>query len=102
MSSTPGTQVKLTAQDWERVLRLGAQGHSSELEAELARVERAIATFEKRYGMPLSHLEKDGLPAEASFEMHEDYIEWSSWDNRRKDLLSRLAALQGLSTSNAS
>lgn len=94
--------IKLPAQDWERILRLGADHHARELDAELTRAEQSIARFERRFGMPLSRLERIGLPADADFETHEAYIEWCSWDSRLKELRRRLATLRDLSPADAS
>jgi len=86
--------IELTNQDWQRILTLGSQQRSHELKVELSKVEKYIANFEKRFGMSLSRLEKDGLPVDADFETHEAYIEWHSWETRLKDLRNRLETLQ--------
>ena len=90
--------VKLPIQDWDRILQLGADSRTRELQDELNRAEQAIAEFEKRFGMPLANLEKAGLPANAGFETHDAYIEWQSWEIRRVDIQKRLTTLQALET----
>ena len=97
MTLTP-TSIKLPIQDWDRILQLGADSRTHELQNELNRAEQAIAEFEKQFGMPLANLEKAGLPANASFETHDAYIEWQSWEIRRVDLQKRLTILQSLET----
>ena len=90
------TPIKLPIQDWERILQLGADSRMRELQDELERAEQALAQFEARFGMSLASLEKAGLPPNASFETHEAYIEWQSWEIRRADLQKRLTTLHSL------
>lgn len=90
------TPIKLPIQDWDRILQLGADSRTHELQDELNRAEQSIAKFEARFGTSLTNLEKTGLPTNASFETHEAYIEWHSWEIRRADLLKRLTTLQSL------
>jgi hypothetical protein len=92
------TPIKLPIQDWDRILQLGADSRTRELQDELNRAEQAIIEFEKRFGMSFANLEKTGLPANASFETHDAYIEWQSWEIRRADLQQRLATLHSLET----
>jgi len=90
------TPIKLPIQDWDRILQLGADSHTHELQDELNRAEQALAKFEARFGMSLANLEKEGLPTNASFETHDAYIEWQSWEIRRADLKKRLTTLHSL------
>lgn len=90
--------IKLPIQDWDRILQLGADSRTHELQTELSRAEQSIAKFEARFGLSLADLEKTGLPTNASFETHEAYIEWQSWEIRRADLQKRLTTLHTLET----
>ena len=92
------TPIKLPIQDWDRILQLGSDSRTHELQDELSQAEEAIAKFETRFGKSLPELEKIGLPADADFEIHDGYIEWQSWEIRRVDLQKRLATLQALET----
>ncbi len=92
------TPIKLPVQDWDRILQLGADSRTRELQDELSRAEEAIAEFEKRFGMSFADREKTGLPANADFETHDAYIEWQSWELRRADLQKRLTTLHSLET----
>lgn len=57
--------------------------------------------FEEKYRTSLDKLDAEGLPDDANYEMHEDYLMWHHWaDNAVKlkaqiDIL-RTAASQGL------
>ena len=77
-------------------MQLGTDSRSHELQDELNQAEQAIVKFEARFGMSLADLEKAGLPTNASFETHDAYIEWQSWEIRRTDLQKRLTTLQAL------
>ena len=90
------TPIKLPIQDWDRILQLGADSRTHELQDELNRAEQELAKFEARFGMSLANLEKEGLPTNASFETHDAYIEWQSWEIRRADLQKRLTTLHSL------
>lgn len=92
------TPIKLPIQDWDRILQLGADSRTHELQDELSRAEQSIAGFEKRFGKTFTDLDKEGLPANSDFEMHEAFIEWQSWEIRCADLKKRLATLQSLET----
>lgn len=88
--------IKLPIQDWDRILQLGADSRTHELQDELNRAEQALAKFEARFGMSLADFDKEGLPTNASFETHDAYIEWQSWEIRRADLQKRLTTLHSL------
>lgn len=90
------TPIKLPIQDWDRILQLGADSRTRELQDELERAEQTISDFEKRFGMSFANLEKEGLPTNADFEIHDAYIEWQSWEIRRADLQKRLNTLHTL------
>lgn len=92
------TPIRLPIQDWDRILQLGADSRTHELQDELNLAEQAIAKFEELFGMSFDSLDKAGLPINANFETHEAYIEWQSWEMRRADLQKRLATLQSLET----
>ena len=92
------TPIRLPIQDWDRILQLGADSRTHELQDELNLAEQAIAKFEERFGVSFDSLDKAGLPINANFETHEAYIEWQSWEIRRADLQKRLATLQSLET----
>ncbi len=96
------TPIKLPIQDWDRILQLGADSRTRELQDEFNRAEQAITEFEKRFGMSLADLEKAGLPINANFETHDAYVEWQSWELRRADLQKRLATLHSLETRHGS
>jgi len=87
----------LTPETWQRLAELGVPLLVTEAEGRLALAERKIRAFERMYGTTLAQLRRNGLPDDASMEMHEDFIEWSGWQRTREEasriLLSRLKQL---------
>jgi hypothetical protein len=50
------------------------------LEPEIVkRAERKVREFEARYHTTLAQLEREGLPDDADYAIHEDYVEWRCW-----------------------
>lgn len=96
------TPIKLPIQDWDRILQLGADSRTQELQDELNQIGQAISNFEKKFRKTFAELEKTGLPVDADFETHDAYIEWQSLEIRRVDLQKRLETLHSLETHNAS
>ncbi len=76
------------------MVELGALLLVTEAEGRLALAERKIEAFERKYGITLNQLLEDGLPDDASIDMHEDFIEWSGWQRTYEEAHQTLAALQ--------
>lgn len=88
--------VRLTAPEWERIVRLGAEKHAQELKRELKAVRQQIAAFERKYGQSFAQLQRVGLPDDAGLEAHEDYVEWSSWQGREVELMEKLQGVDAI------
>jgi hypothetical protein len=80
----------------QRLIEFGAPLLLTEAEGRLALAERKIGAFEQKYGMTLTKLRQDGLPDDASMEMHEDFIEWSGWQRTHEEASHILASLKPL------
>jgi len=80
----------------QRLVEFGAPLLLTEAEGRLALAERKIRVFEQKYGMPLARLRQNGLPDDASIEMHEDFIEWSGWQRTHEETSQTLASLKPL------
>jgi|GEM_PF-1264106 hypothetical protein len=92
--------IKLPIQDWDRILQLGADSRTQELQGEIKQIEESITKFEKKFKMSFIELEKTGLPVDADFETHDAFIEWQSLETRRTDLQKRLETLHSLEVRN--
>lgn len=69
----------LLAVDQMEVMVFGASFHRLNLEKKLERARATIQAMELRFGVTLDRLELQGLPDDAGYAMHEDYVEWRYW-----------------------
>ena len=83
----------LTQDIQQRLIEFGIPLLLTETEGRLALAERKITAFERKYHTTLARLRRDGLPDNASMEMHEDFVEWSGWQCTREEATQILAAL---------
>ena len=70
------------------ILRQGAVLRLPYLESRLAEAQAQIKVFEDRYTTTFDELNAEGLPDDAAYEMHEDFIEWEYWT----DVMRKTAA----------
>ena len=63
------------------IIKQGAILRLPYLESRLLQAKAQIRYFEEKYGVTLSVLKSQGLPEDAGYEMHEDFIEWEYWDD---------------------
>ena len=63
---------------------------------QITTLRQEVDRFEQKYGMTLTRLRRDGLPNDASIEMHEDFVEWSGWNRTCEETGRILASLQPL------
>jgi hypothetical protein len=86
----------LPQEEQAAILSIGAAFRRLSLEKQLARAKSKVKEFEARYHTTLDQLETDGLPDDADYAMHEDYIEWHYWSRvmeRTQKTLDALAVL---------
>ena len=84
MSAEPTTDIErvfssLPSEEQETIIRHGVALRTSDLKKRLFLAQSKVQQFEKQYGATLESLETSGLPDDASWEMHEDYIMWRHW-----------------------
>ena len=93
--------LRLSSEEREAVISHGVALRLSHLKKRLFLAESKIRHFEEKYRLTLGELETRGLPDDASYEMHEDYVMWRHWTgvaNKAKidvDVLEKIAQ-QGL------
>ena len=61
------------------ILEIGSTMRAWEMQNKTDLAQHKIEQFENKYGTSLSVLQKRGLPIDADFQMHEDFIEWEYW-----------------------
>jgi hypothetical protein len=88
--------TELVPEARRRLVEFGAPLLLTEAEGRLALAERKLKAFEQKYGTTLAQLRQNGLPNDASMEMHEDFIEWSGWQRTHEEARQILASLQHL------
>ncbi|MBI1987008.1 MAG: hypothetical protein HYS70_01495 [Nitrospinae bacterium] len=69
----------LPFEERETIIRYGVAFRLSNLMKRLFLAESKIRYFEEKYKTTLTHLDTEGLPDDATYEMHEDYIMWHHW-----------------------
>jgi len=93
MSTLPHL-AKLVPEAQKRLVEFGAPLLLTEAEGRLALAERKITAFEQKHGTTLAQLRQDGLPDDASMEMHEDFVEWSGWQRTYAESSQIVASLK--------
>jgi len=86
------TFLALPRQEREAIISYGTALRLSDLRKRLFLAQSKVRRFEEKYNISLMQLDTDGLPDDAGYEMHEDYIMWHHWaavaDKVRKDIVS--------------
>jgi len=96
----------LSAEELTSIVRQGAILRLPYLEGRLHQAQEQVGHFEKKYGTIVEVLSSQGLPDNANYEMHEDFIEWEYWNDllhktsttirRVKSLLEKIEAVVGV------
>lgn len=76
------------------VISHGVAIRFSELNRRLFLALSKIRFFEEKYRIKLSELEEKGLPDNADYEMHEDYIMWHHWSEAAETARKQTESLQ--------
>jgi hypothetical protein len=79
------------------ILSIGAAFRRLGLEKQLVWAKSKVQEFEARYHTTLGQLETEGLPDDADYVMHEDYVEWHYWSRVMERTQKTLDALVALS-----
>ncbi|MBI3795668.1 MAG: hypothetical protein HY268_01700 [Deltaproteobacteria bacterium] len=80
----------------ETIIRHGVALRVAELQKRLFLAESKVRHFEERYRTTLDQLEATGLPDDASYEMHEEYILCHHWTAVARKAVQEIASLQHL------
>ncbi|GAB6056911.1 hypothetical protein [Desulfonatronum parangueonense] len=76
------------------VISHGVAVRFSELNKRLFLAESKVHFFQDKYKTTLSEIEGKGLPDDADYEMHEDYVMWSHWTDVIGKVKKQVCALQ--------
>jgi len=84
----------LSPEEKTAVISHGVAVRFSDLNKRLFLALGKIRFFEEKYHIKLSELEEKGLPDNADYEMHEDYIMWHHWSETAEKTGKQIEALQ--------
>jgi len=100
MSTTlPGyleTFSVLSEEDRRAILNVGVAFRRVDIEKKLARAQGIVEKFQAKYKTTIAELASVGLPDDAGYEMHEDYIMWHHWARVAERAQETLAVLNTL------
>ncbi len=83
----------LPLQERETIIRQGTQMHLTVLRKRLFLAESKVRYFEEKYGDTLHAWDVNGLPENANYEVHEDYVLWHHWVDTSQKIRQEIAAL---------
>jgi len=72
---------ELPVEELASILRQGVILRLPYLEGRLLQAREQVRCFEEKYKTTLDALRSQGLPDDADYEMHEDFIEWEYWSD---------------------
>ena len=73
--------TEIPPEELSNILKQGALLRLPYLEGRLLQARDNIQHLEKKYNSSLHQIKKKGIPEDAGFQMHEDFIEWEYWDD---------------------
>ena len=86
----------LSREERETIIRHGVALRVADLKKRLFLAESKLRSFAERYQTTLEQLDASGLPDDASYEMHEDYIMWHHWAAVAQKVAQDIQALQDI------
>jgi len=81
------------------IISYGVAIRLSDLRKRLFLAESKVRHFEEKFQTTLAELEAEGLPDDADWEMHEDYILWHHWAEVIGKTREALASLEEIASS---
>ncbi len=97
LSNVSDVFATLPQEDQKEIFDIGTAFRLLDLQKRLAQAQGNVGRFEAKYGTTLGVLETGGLPEDANYEMHEDYIEGHYWARVREKTQNTLDMLSSVS-----
>jgi hypothetical protein len=97
LSNVSDVFATLPREDQEEIFNISTAFRLLDLQKRLAQAQENVKKFEAKYDTTLDVLESEGLPQDAGYEMHEDYIEWHYWERVREKTQNTLDVLTSVS-----
>ena len=92
------TFLSLPPLEREAIITHGAAIRLSSLKQRLFLAQSKVRSFEEKYQTTLDTLNDSGLPDQAGYEMHEDYLMWMHWAEVAVQCEKGLAALEKITS----
>ena len=73
--------AELPPQEMLSILRQGSVLRLPHLEGRLRRAQELVQRFESLYNTTLDELLAEGLPDNADYQAHEDFMDWEYWQD---------------------
>ena len=89
---------KLPEEEKFKVLMMGSAYYLPKIESRLLKAREKTENFERKYKCSFIGFEKK-LPSKAGHKLHEDWVEWSYWQEVLKQYPSYLSVLKTLADS---
>lgn len=101
MKATLGKDIEfefslLPSEEKISIISYGAALRLSALRRRLFLAESKVRHFQEKYRTSLAEFDAEGLPDDADYEMHEDYIMWHHWEEVAEKLREQIALLEPL------
>lgn len=80
------------------ILSHGIALYLSALKKRLFLAQAKVRQFEETYRISLAELDTQGLPDEANYHMHEDYLMWHHWADTAEKLREQIDVLHTIAT----
>jgi hypothetical protein len=84
----------LAPEEKVRVISHGVALRLSDLQKRHFLAGGKVRHYEEKYHTVLEVLEAEGLPEDAGYEMHEDYVMWQHWNDVLRETAERIAVLE--------
>jgi len=80
----------------EAIISYGTALRLSSLRKRQFLAQSKIHDLESKYHKTLAQVDTDGLPDDAGYEMHEDYVMWHHWQEVLEAVSRDIVALEGI------
>ena len=80
----------LAEEEKTAIITHGIAFYLSAIKKRLFLAQAKVRDFEKKHRTTLEELDSNGLPDDAGFEMHEDYIMWHHWNEMSQKLKKQI------------
>jgi hypothetical protein len=84
----------LPREEREAIISHGTVLRLSDLKKRHFLATSKVRYFEEKYNTTLPQLEAEGLPDDAGYEMHEDYIMWCHWTSVIDEIEKNISPLE--------